>query len=194
MDNLRYLQTKHQRLGTVDIAARCTEHSNSIQRGDGIMQTAAQRPMPKLDGTGLTIGIVVARYNWHITERHAPACARGTESRRSKTSTWCRHLVPSTCDDGQSHVDGSFLSCRICFGCVMKGETRHDVVVSDAAAQGIQRVALTWACPSPSGDVRRESVPGRRTYCPWQGVCPSRRGDRTNGSVAQKSKASEGDR
>jgi len=35
----------------------------------------------------------------------------------------------------------------ICFGCVMKGATRHDVVVGDAAAQGIQQVALSTGIP-----------------------------------------------
>jgi 6,7-dimethyl-8-ribityllumazine synthase len=39
----------------------------------------------------------------------------------------------------------------------MKGETRHDVVVSDAAAQGIQRVALDARVPIIFGVVCAEN-------------------------------------
>jgi len=44
-------------------------------------------------------------------------------------------------------LQGGTYDALICFGCVMRGETRHDVVVSDAAAQGIQRVALDTRVP-----------------------------------------------
>jgi len=45
----------------------------------------------------------------------------------------------------------------ICFGCVMKGATRHDVVVSDAAAHGIQQVALSTGVPIIFGVICAEN-------------------------------------
>jgi 6,7-dimethyl-8-ribityllumazine synthase len=47
----------------------------------------------------------------------------------------------------QAMLRGGSYDALICFGCVMKGETRHDVVVSDAAAHGMMRVALDSQVP-----------------------------------------------
>ena len=55
-------------------------------------------------------------------------------------------------------LTGGSYDALICFGCVMKGETRHDVVVSDAAAQGIQRVALDMGVPIIFGVICAENV------------------------------------
>ncbi len=66
---------------------------------------SAPLPPTDLDGRGLRIGIVIARYNWHIT---------GTMLALAQ-----EELV----------------------------RPRHDVVVGDAAAHGIQQVALSTGVP-----------------------------------------------
>lgn len=113
-------------------------------------QTATHPPMPKLDGTGLTIGIVVARYNWHIT---------GALLQLAQEELMCLGVAPENIQvvytpgsyelatAAKAMLAGGSYDALICFGCVVKGETRHDVVVSDAAAQGIQRVALDLGVP-----------------------------------------------
>jgi 6,7-dimethyl-8-ribityllumazine synthase len=107
-------------------------------------------PPMDLDGRGLRIGIVIARYNWHITGAML-ALAQET----------LVHIGVAPEDIHVVGVPGSFelasmaqamlvhnrYDALICFGCVMKGETRHDVVVSDAAAYGIQQVALKTGVP-----------------------------------------------
>ncbi len=108
-----------------------------------------------LNGRGLHIGMVVARYNWQITgalwqlARHE-LMDMGVESHDIHTV-----LVPGTYElPSTAQVmlhrgmpRGGNYDALICFGCVMKGETRHDVVVSDAAAQGIMRVSLDTHVP-----------------------------------------------
>lgn len=103
-----------------------------------------------LDGRGLRIGIIVARYNWHITGALWQIATQelmhmGVESQDIRTV-----LVPGTYElpgTAQAMLRGGDYDALICFGCVMKGETRHDVVVGDAAAQGIMRVSLETQVP-----------------------------------------------
>ena len=108
-------------------------------------QLSSQPPAPHLDGTDLKIGIIVARFNWHITG------AMLQEAQRT-----LRHLGVAAEDIAVRYAPGSFelpliaqtllrsgtYDALICIGCVMKGATRHDVIVGDAAGQGIQQVAL----------------------------------------------------
>jgi len=114
------------------------------------MWTHTQPPAPDLQGTGLCIGIAVARYHWHIT-----GAMPATGAAEADTS-WCRagrypcELHPGAYElasIAQAMLNSGHCHALICFGCVMKGETRHDVVVSDAAAQGIQMVALNTQIP-----------------------------------------------
>ncbi|WP_376794923.1 6,7-dimethyl-8-ribityllumazine synthase [Thermogemmatispora sp.] len=107
-------------------------------------------PKERLDGSGLRIALAVARYHPQITG------AMQEKARRSLVA----HGVAEE-DIEIWHAPGSFelpilaqalaasrrYDAIICLGCVMKGETRHDVLVGDAAAQGIQRVALESGLP-----------------------------------------------
>src|SRR5258708_11897182 len=109
-----------------------------------------QLPLPDLDGTGLTIGIVVARYNWHITGSmlklaHEVLLSLGVaEENISIISTPGSYELATAARAFAAHGRCHAL---ICFGCIMKGATRHDILVADAAAQGIQRVALDTGVP-----------------------------------------------
>ncbi len=112
------------------------------------MQAATQPPAPKLDGTGLRIGIVVARYNWHITGAMLQLAQEelrhlGVEDVHVVSTPGSYELATTA----KAMLTGDVYDALICFGCVMKGETRHDVVVSDAVAQGIQQVALEMGVP-----------------------------------------------
>jgi len=124
-------------------------------------QTAIQPPAPELDGTGLVIGIVVARYNWHITGVMLQLAQE--ELRCLGVALDAIHVVytPGSYElatTARAMLTGGAYDALICFGCVMKGETRHDVVVSDAAAQGIQRVALDMGVPIIFGVICAENV------------------------------------
>jgi 6,7-dimethyl-8-ribityllumazine synthase len=114
------------------------------------LNTAFAPPEPDLDGSELTIGIVVARYNWTITSALLH-CALDEllllNVAREKIHVVFVPGAYELATAAQAMLRGSRYDALICFGCVMQGETRHDVVVSDAAAQGIQRVALDTHVP-----------------------------------------------
>jgi 6,7-dimethyl-8-ribityllumazine synthase len=103
-----------------------------------------------LDASGLRIGIIVARYNWHITGAlltltHQELLRLGSTEERI-------HIIyaPGTYElasIAQAMATTHKYDAIICIGCVMKGGTRHDVIIGDTAAQGIQRVALDTGVP-----------------------------------------------
>jgi 6,7-dimethyl-8-ribityllumazine synthase len=105
---------------------------------------------PHLDGSGLKIGIVVARYNWDITGSMLQLAQDELLRLNVLREEVIVLVVPGAYElaiAAQSLLRRERFDALICFGCVMKGETRHDVVISDAAAQGIQQVALDAHVP-----------------------------------------------
>ncbi len=117
-------------------------------------------PTTQLDGSGMTIGIVVARYNWHVTGAMLQLAVDellklGVAEEAIRVQT-----VPGSYElafGAKMLLQHTPCHAAICVGCVMKGETRHDVVVADAAGQGIQRVALDTGIPIIFGVVCAET-------------------------------------
>jgi 6,7-dimethyl-8-ribityllumazine synthase len=105
---------------------------------------------PHLEGSGLKIGIVVARFNWHITGAMLQLAKEELLRLNVVHEEIVIVVVPGAYElaiTAQTLLQRAHFDALICFGCVMKGETRHDVVISDAAAQGIQQVALAAHVP-----------------------------------------------
>lgn len=105
---------------------------------------------PCLDGSGLQIGIVVARYNWSVTgamlQRAWNELIRLGVMEHDITLLY----VPGSYElalGAQMLLRHQHFAALICFGCIMRGETRHDVVVSDATAQGILQIGLDAHIP-----------------------------------------------
>lgn len=124
-------------------------------------QADTQPPSPVLDGTGLTIGLVVSRYNWHITG--AMLHFAQEELKCLGVASEDIHVVytPGAFElatVAQTMLLNGRYDALICFGCVIRGETRHDVVVGDAAAQGIQQVALEMHTPVIFGVMTVENL------------------------------------
>jgi len=112
--------------------------------------TLSAPPEPLLDGSGLTIGILVAHYNWAITGALLQEAQEELLRLNVKREQMPVVYVPGAYElafAAQATLRSGRYDALICFGCVMQGETRHNVVVSDAAAQGIQRVALDAHVP-----------------------------------------------
>ena len=113
-----------------------------------------------LDGSGLKIGIIVARYNWDITGSMLHLAQDELHHLNVPREKITVVVVPGTYElpiVAQALLRSERFEALICFGCVMKGETRHDVLIGDAAAQGIQRVALDAQVPIIFGVVCAES-------------------------------------
>src|SRR5260370_38638302 len=95
---------------------------------------------PQLDGSGLTIGLVVARYNWPITGVLLQQARE--ELLQLHVDERDIHIVygPGSYELAtlaQAMLRGGPSDALICFGGVIAGGTRHDVGVSVPAGQVI---------------------------------------------------------
>ena len=103
-----------------------------------------------LDGAGVRLAIVVARFNTHVTRRLYDGC-RATLAEHGVNLESVRTVeVPGAFElpliASTLGASGRF-DAIICLGAVIRGETPHFDYVSGQAAEGIQRAALDTGVP-----------------------------------------------
>lgn len=114
----------------------------------------------ELDGAGLRIGVVTARFNESVTESLRKWCLEGLR----------RHGVADA-DVTDVTVPGAFelpVTARalaeaghdavVCLGAVIRGETPHFDYVAGEAARGAQQVALETGVPVLFGVLTTDTV------------------------------------
>jgi len=114
------------------------------------MQTDDKGQNAKLDGDGLVIGIVQARFNAALTDKIAQACryelaALGVAERHVTHVT-----VPGALEIAvalKAMADSDDFDALIAIGCVIRGETYHFELVANESGAGVARVALDHQVP-----------------------------------------------
>lgn len=110
-----------------------------------------------LDGTGLRVAIVAARWNADVVGRLAEGARRGLAGL-------------GVTDVSELSVPGSFelpmgarivassgrVDAVVCVGCIIRGETTHYDLVAGEAAAGIQQVQLEVGVPVAFGVLTTE--------------------------------------
>lgn len=122
---------------------------------------AEQGRAGKLDGSGLYVGIVQARFNETITDALAQAClaelaALGVAPERIE------HVrVPGALEIPialQAMAEKGGFDALIALGCVIRGETYHFELVANESAAGVSRVALDYQLPVANAILTTENV------------------------------------
>lgn len=114
------------------------------------MQGADKGQAGRLDGDGLRIGIVQARFNEALTGALARACLAeletlGVEARRVKHVTVPGALeVPVAL---QAMAESEHFDALIALGCIIRGETYHFELVANESGAGVTRVTLDYELP-----------------------------------------------
>jgi 6,7-dimethyl-8-ribityllumazine synthase len=114
------------------------------------MQGADKGQSGSLDGDGLSIGIVRARFNDAITTRLAEAClaelaALGVADKHIQQVTVPGALeVPVAL---KAMADGENFDALIALGCIIRGETYHFELVANESGAGVSRVSLDHQIP-----------------------------------------------
>mmetsp|Transcript_77357 Transcript_77357/g.160803 ORF Transcript_77357/g.160803 Transcript_77357/m.160803 type:complete len:176 (+) Transcript_77357:83-610(+) len=104
--------------------------------------------LPELDGTGLKVAIVSARWNKPVCEALVNAAkeAMGTVKVQDITVEYVAgaYELPFAAQVllATKKYDGV-----ICIGCLIKGETMHFEYICEAVSQGIMRLNLDWKTP-----------------------------------------------
>lgn len=105
---------------------------------------------PDIDGTGLRIGIIAARFNDHIVGRLHAGARRGLARIGVKDSDITEAWVPGAFElplAAKVLAESGTVDAVICLGTVIKGDTPHFDYVCAEAARGIQQAQLDTGVP-----------------------------------------------
>jgi 6,7-dimethyl-8-ribityllumazine synthase len=103
-----------------------------------------------LDGKGLYIGIVQARFNESITNALAQACLAELAQLGVPPDRIDHVTVPGALEVPvalQAMAEKGGYDALIALGCIVRGETYHFELVSNESAAGVTRVALDYQLP-----------------------------------------------
>lgn len=106
--------------------------------------------MPVLDGRGLRIGIVSARFNDHIVTALRDGALRGLERVGVADDDIVEYWVPGAFEvalAAKALAQTGKVDAVICLGTVIRGDTPHFEYVCEAATQGIQDAQMSTGVP-----------------------------------------------
>ena len=109
---------------------------------------------PRLDGAGVRIGIVVARFNPEIGEGLLSACVAALRKHGVQDSDVLIVTVPGALELPlalQKLAQSRRFDGLIALGAVIRGETYHFEIVSNESASGITTVQLDTGIPIANG-------------------------------------------
>ncbi|RPI46060.1 MAG: 6,7-dimethyl-8-ribityllumazine synthase [Betaproteobacteria bacterium] len=109
---------------------------------------------PRLQGAGLRIGIVMARFNREVGEGLLSACAAALRKHGVADADMLIATVPGALELPlalQKLANSGRFDALIALGAVVRGETYHFEIVSNESASGITTVQLDTGIPIANG-------------------------------------------
>jgi len=114
-----------------------------------------------LDGQGLRIGVVQARFNADITDALASACLIELEA-MGVSSTDIDHVrVPGALEVPvalQALAERGGYDALIALGCIIRGETYHFELVANESGASVSRIALDYQLPIANAILTTENL------------------------------------
>lgn len=101
-------------------------------------------------GNGKAFGVVVAEWNKHITFELLKGCIETLTKHGVNESDIHISFVPGTFElpfAAKVLAQKHHVSSVICIGCVIKGETDHDVYINTSVAHALQNLNIQFAIP-----------------------------------------------
>ncbi|MCZ7578643.1 MAG: 6,7-dimethyl-8-ribityllumazine synthase [Dehalococcoidia bacterium] len=121
-----------------------------------------------LDGAGLRVCVVVARWNEFVTrkllEGRNPALASGGVQKEHVTVAWVPGAFEVPTAARWAASSGNF-DAVICLGAVIRGETAHFEYVAGGAAEGIGAVSRETGVPVIFGVLTVDNVEQALSRC-----------------------------
>jgi 6,7-dimethyl-8-ribityllumazine synthase len=112
-----------------------------------------------LDGVGLRVGVVRARWNTGVVERLAEGVARGLKTLGVAADDVVEVSVPGSFEipfAARALASSGRVDAVVCIGAVIRGETTHYDIVAGECARGVQQVQLTTDVPVAFGVLTTE--------------------------------------
>lgn len=116
----------------------------------------------RMNGKGLKVGIVQARFNASVTDALAKACkaeliALGVADKDIEHLTVPGALeVPVAL---QAMAEKTSYDALVAIGCIIRGETYHFELVANEAGAGVTRVSLDYQLPIANAILTTEDMP-----------------------------------
>ena len=114
------------------------------------MQGSDKGQSTRLDGRGLRVGIVQARFNDALTTALATACL-GELARLGVQEADIRHVtVPGALEvpvAQQAMAESGRFDALVALGCIIRGETYHFELVANESGAGVTRLTLDHRLP-----------------------------------------------
>ncbi len=126
------------------------------------MQVADKGQVTHLDGKGLRIAIVQARFNQGITDTLAKACKDELARLGVAPADIDHHYVPGALEIPlalQALAERGEHHALVALGCVIRGETYHFELVANESAAGVTRVGLDYRLPIANVILTTETLP-----------------------------------
>ena len=114
-----------------------------------------------LEGVGLRIGIVVARFNGVVTERLLEGARSALLGRGVREDDIMMARVPGSFElplAAKGMVQARRPDAVVCLGAVVRGETPHFDYVAGEAARGIAQVSLETGVPVTFGVITANTM------------------------------------
>jgi 6,7-dimethyl-8-ribityllumazine synthase len=115
----------------------------------------------KMDGKGLCIGIVQARFNESITNALAQACRAELNALGVADGDIDHVYVPGALEVPialQAFAEKGGYDALVALGCIIRGETYHFELVANESAAGVTRVALDYQLPIANVILTTENI------------------------------------
>ena len=125
------------------------------------MQNSQQTFDPALlEGDGLRIAIVQARFNSHITDELAKRCIAELQRLGVKPKAIKHVTVPGALEVPialQTLAEADQYDALIALGCIIRGETYHFELVANESGAGVSQIALTYQVPVANAIITTEN-------------------------------------
>jgi 6,7-dimethyl-8-ribityllumazine synthase len=118
-------------------------------------------PPPVLEGTGLRIAVVSARWNSHVTLRLLAGVRRGLADAGVADADITESWVPGAFElplAAKTWALSGRVDAVVALGCVIRGETTHYESVAGECASGIQQAQLETGVPIAFGALTVENL------------------------------------
>jgi 6,7-dimethyl-8-ribityllumazine synthase len=125
------------------------------------MQYANKGAEVVLDGKGLRIGIVQARFNAAITDALAEACLRELAALGVADADIDHVSVPGALEVPvalQALAERNRYHALVALGCIIRGETYHFELVANESGASVSRVALDYRIPIANAILTTENL------------------------------------
>ena len=126
------------------------------------MLEADKGPGATLDGSGLRIAIVQARFNAGVTNGLRDACLGELAALGVQSENIAHHTVPGALEVPLALrwlAHRGEYDALIALGCIIRGETYHFELVANESSAGITRVGLDLDIPIANAILTTENLP-----------------------------------